>query len=69
MDLLSYLKKNYQKGELIFQKDINVLSSDNVRQQRKSLSDEGKIIRYQRGVYLLPRNEDIILDTTMQKHS
>ena len=57
MDLLSYLKNNYQKGELIFQKDINVLSSDNVRQQRKSLSDERKIIRYQRGVYLLPRKD------------
>ncbi len=57
MDLLNYLKKNYQKGELIFQKDITFLSSDNLRQQRKSLSDSGKILRYKRGVYLLPRND------------
>ena len=57
MELLAYLKKNYQKGELIFLKDISILSKDNLRQQRKILSDKGFLIRYQRGVFLLPRKD------------
>ena len=57
MELLGYLKKNYRPGELIFLKDIPLWKKDNLRQQRKGLCDEGKILRYRPGVFLLPRKD------------
>lgn len=53
--LYEYLKKNYKPNEPIFLTDIDLEVSNNyLRQMFKVLCDEGKIKRYDTGIYYLP---------------
>lgn len=53
--LYEYLKKNYKLNEPIFLTDIDLEVSNNyLRQMFKVLCDEGKIKRYDTGIYYLP---------------
>lgn len=53
--LYEYLKKNYKPNEPIFLTDIDLKVSNNyLRQMFKVLCDEGKIKRYDTGIYYLP---------------
>lgn len=53
--LYEYLKKNYKPNEPIFLTDIELEVSNNyLRQMFKVLCDEGKIKRYDTGIYYLP---------------
>lgn len=53
--LYEYLKKNYKPNEPIFLTDIDLgVSSNYLRQMFKVLCDEGKIKRYDTGIYYLP---------------
>lgn len=53
--LYEYLKKNYKPNEPIFLADIDLEVSNNyLRQMFKVLCDEGKIKRYDTGIYYLP---------------
>lgn len=56
MLLYSYLVNNYEAGEPIFTIDVEVngMSGDNIRRQFKTLADQGKIKRFENGVYYLP---------------
>lgn len=56
--LFEYLKENYEDGEPIFLEDINIegMSRPNFRQQIKTLTDNGKIARYDKGIYYIPKN-------------
>lgn len=55
--LLEYLKKHYKEGEPIFLDDIHIegMRRDNLRQQIKTLADTGKIVRYEKGIYYIPK--------------
>lgn len=57
MLLYSYLLANYEAGEPIFTIDIDIsgISCDNVRRQFKTLTDQGKIRRFENGVYYIPK--------------
>ena len=55
--LFEYLKKYYKDGEPIFLDDIHIegMRRDNFRQQIKTLADAGKIVRYEKGIYYIPK--------------
>lgn len=53
--LYEYLQKNYKPNEPIFVSDIDLDVSNNyLRQMFKTLCDEGRIKRYETGIYYLP---------------
>ena len=55
--LFDYLKKNYKDGEPIFFDDIHIdgIKRNTLRQQIKTLADTGKINRYEKGIYYIPK--------------
>lgn len=55
--LIDYLIENYSEGEPIFLEDIHMteMRRDNFRQQIKTLADAGKIVRYEKGIYYIPK--------------
>ncbi len=55
--LFDYLLRNYAAGEPIFISDIEIhgISQVNLRQQFKTLTDSGKLVRYENGVYYVPK--------------
>lgn len=54
--LYEYLKSNYLENEPIFVSDIKLPVSDvNLRRMFKELSDTGKIERFDKGIYYLPK--------------
>jgi len=55
--LFDYLKEHYEDGEPIFIEDIHIkgMSRPNFIQQLKTLTDNGKIVRYERGIYYIPK--------------
>lgn len=55
--LYDYLLHNYQAGEPIFLSDIRLekMSEVNIRQQFKVLTDTGKLVRYEHGIYYIPK--------------
>ena len=55
--LFEYLKEHYDDGEPIFLDDIHIegMRRDNFRQQIKTLADAGKIVRYEKGIYYIPK--------------
>lgn len=55
--LYEYLKRTYKDGEPIFTEDIKIegLSRVNLNQQLKTLTDNGLLIRYEKGIYYIPR--------------
>ena len=55
--LFEYLKENYAPGEPIFTEDIHIegMNRPNFIQQLKTLTDNGKIIRYEKGIYYIPK--------------
>lgn len=54
--LFEYLEKNYSTNEPIFLSDIKLpnIKDNYLRQMFKELCDEGKIRRYENGVYYIP---------------
>ena len=55
--LYKFLLQNYNAGEPIFISDIKIngMSEVNVRQQFKVLTDSGKLMRYENGIYFIPK--------------
>lgn len=55
--LYDYLIRQYKAGEPIFCMDIEIdgMSEVNLRQQFKVLADSGKLIRYEKGIYYIPK--------------
>ncbi len=55
--LYTYIKKHYSEGDLIFTKDIQIegMNRANLCQQFKTLADNGKLMRCERGIYYLPK--------------
>lgn len=55
--LFEYLKEHYKEAEPIFLDDIhlNGIRRDNFLQQVKTLADTGKIKRYEKGIYYIPK--------------
>ncbi len=55
--LFEYLKDHYKNAEPIFLDDIHIegMKRDNFRQQIKTLADAGKIVRYEKGIYYIPK--------------
>ena len=55
--LFDYLNEQYKDGEPIFLDDIHIegMRRDNFRQQIKTLADAGKILRYEKGIYFIPK--------------
>lgn len=55
--LYDYLTKHYDEGEPIFTEDIciNGMNRPNLLQLIKTLTDNGKIARYEKGIYYIPK--------------
>ena len=55
--LYEYIIKHYADGEPIFLEDIQIngMNRPNFRQQIKTLTDNGKIVRCEKGIYCLPQ--------------
>ena len=55
--LFQYLKEHYKDGEPIFFSDIKIdsVQRNTLRQQIKTLVDSGKISRYEKGIYYIPK--------------
>lgn len=55
--LFEYLKEHYKDGEPIFFNDIQIdgIQRNTLRQQIKTLADSGKIARYEKGIYYIPK--------------
>ena len=55
--LFEYIKENYEPGEPIFLQDIKIdgMSEASIRQRIKKLTDTGEVIRYEQGVYYIPK--------------
>ena len=53
----SYLRENYKENEPIFLSEINIpgVSATSVRQQFKKLTEDGRIKRFDTGIYYIPR--------------
>lgn len=73
-NLYEYLVNNFKLNEPIILSNLKIdgMSYDNLRQQMKKLVDDGKVKRYENGVYYLPKpskfnlevglNPEIVLD-------
>lgn len=55
--LFEYIKENYEPGEPIFLQDIKIdgMSDTNIRQRLKKLTEAGEVLRYEQGVYYIPK--------------
>lgn len=55
--LSEYIKENYKPGEPIFLQDIKIdgMSDANVRQKIKKLTEVGEVLRYEQGIYYIPK--------------
>lgn len=53
----SYLQKNYNMNEPIFLTELNIpgIKSVSLRQQLKKLTDDGRVKRFDTGIYYLPK--------------
>ena len=53
----NYILEYYKAGEPIFLSDIQMsgVSDETIRQQLKRLADTGKLMRYEAGIYYLPK--------------
>lgn len=51
-----YLLNNYKKGEPIFLSDIKIegVSADNTRYHFKKMTNDGRLCRFETGIYFLP---------------
>ena len=56
-NLYQYLIEKYKENEPFFLSDIQIegMTGNNVRQQLKKLTDVGKIKRFDKGIYYLPK--------------
>lgn len=56
--LYEYLRKHYKYDEPIFLDDLRIegMNRPNFLQQMKTLADNGKIVRYERGIYYIPKS-------------
>lgn len=63
-NLYDYLVNNFKLNEPIILSNLKVdgMSYDNLRQQMKKLVDDGKVRRYENGVYYLPKVSILNLD-------
>lgn len=63
-NLYEYLVNNFKLNEPIILSDLKIdgMSYDNLRQQMKKLVDDGKVRRYENGVYYLPKPSKFNLD-------
>ena len=63
-NLYEYLVNNFKLNEPIILSDLKIdgMSYDNLRQQMKKLVDDGKVRRYENGVYYLPKPSILNLD-------
>lgn len=63
-NLYDYLVNNFKLNEPIILSNLKVdgMSYDNLRQQMKKLVDDGKVRRYENGVYYLPKASILNLD-------
>lgn len=52
--IYNYIIENYKVGQPIFINELSSSSNDYLRQEMKKLVDEGKLERFQNGVYYLP---------------
>lgn len=58
--LYEYLIGRYQLNEPIFVSDIDLpISEGNIRQMFKTLCDNGKVIRFDTGIYYLPKKSEL----------
>ena len=55
--LSEYIKEHYEPGEPIFLHDIKIdgVSDANIRQRIGRLTAAGELIRYEQGVYYMPK--------------
>lgn len=55
--IYEYLKANYELGEPIFISDIDIpnMTKVNMRYRLKKLTDDGKLCRFDDGIYYLPK--------------
>ncbi|MBM7580812.1 DUF6088 family protein [Jeotgalibacillus terrae] len=63
MDLMSYLLENYGYNEPIFPEDLrnNMMGKDTtLRQNLKRLTDREQIIRFDKGIYFIPRPDSLL---------
>lgn len=67
--LYEYLQKNFAKNEPIFLSNIKIegISDAALRQQMVRLCKEGKIKKYDRGIYYFPTKVLGILDSTLSR--
>ena len=57
-DVYSYLLENYGRNEPIFLAELNIpgMKPVSLRQQIKKLTEEGRLKRFDTGIYYLPQN-------------
>ena len=55
--LYNYLREKYKDAEPIFIEDINIegMNRPNFCQQLKTLTDNGKLVRFEKGIYYFPK--------------
>lgn len=55
--LYDFLVQNFESGEPIFISDVKIsgMSEVNLRQQFKVLTDAGRLMRYENGIYYIPK--------------
>ena len=55
--LFDYLREHYKPGEPIFTEDIHIkgVNRPNLIQQLKTLTDNKKVGRFEKGIYYIPR--------------
>ena len=63
--LFDYLKDHYDDSEPIFIEDIHIegMRRDNFCQQLKTLTDNGRIKRYEKGIYYIPKETRLSSDS------
>ena len=56
-NVFEYLKENYQENEPVFLSELSVpeISDVSVRQQLKKLTEDGRVKRFDTGIYYIPK--------------
>lgn len=56
-EVYNYLEENYEPNEPIFLSDLNIpnMKPSSLRQQLKKLTEEGRLRRFDTGIYYIPK--------------
>ena len=70
-EVYSYIENNYKPNEPIFLAELNIpdMKAVSVRQKIKKLTEDGRLKRFDTGIYYIPKNPLTTLSMSSLSHT